>query len=102
MEQIKEDLYDEFCERKKKGDIIFNKFEREKRNRNAFLKAELNVGNKVLPEDKKVTEINYEKNNKKEDKKVNVENVIKKNEEKKIKNKKGKGKFVEFNINDYN
>ena len=102
LEQIKEDLYDEFCERKKKGDIIFNKFEREKRNRNAFLKAELNVGNKVLPEDKKVTEINYEKNNKKEDKKVNVENVIKKNEEKKIKNKKGKGKFVEFNINDYN
>ena len=112
LEQIKEDLYDEFCERKKEKDIKFNIFEKEKRNRRAFLKAELNVGNKVLPEDKKVTEINYEKNDKKEDKKVNVENIInpktkismssKKNEEKKIKNKKGKGKFVEFNINDYN
>ena len=105
MEQIKEDLYDEFCQRKKEENIIFNIFEREKRNRNAFLKAELNVGNKILSEDNKVTEINYEKNNKKE---VNSENIIKhkninnKNEEEKIKNKKGKGKFIEFNINDFN
>ena len=101
LEQIKEDLYDEFCQRKKEENIIFNKFEKEKRNRNAFLKAELNVGNKILPEDNKVTEINYEKNNKME---VNSENIIKpkninnKNEEEKIKNKKGKGKFIEFNI----
>ena len=105
LEQIKEDLYDVFCEREKGKDIIFNKFEREKRNRNAFLKAELNIGNKVLPEDKKVTEINYEKINKKEEKKVNEEYIINpknkisnKNEEKKNKNKKGKGKFVECNI----
>ena len=42
-----------------------DKFERERRNRQAYLKAELNMGNKTLPEDKKVTDIAFEKNKKK-------------------------------------
>ena len=124
LEQIDEDLYEDFCEREKKEDEILDKQERERRNRQAFLKAELNMGNKILPEDKKITETNYKK---KEDKKENNEpvnkpktkismllnNEIIENEESnnntnnphgkkgKGKKKKGKGQFVEFNIHDY-
>ena len=126
LEQIDEDLYDDFCEREKKEDVVLDKFEKERRNRKAFLRAELNMGNKVLPEDKKVTEIKYDKKkeDKKEDKKETEEpinkpktklgmllnNEIIENEENNNQNKKGKGKgkkkkgkgqFVEFNIHDY-
>ena len=66
LEQIDEDLYEDFCEREKKEDVILDKQERERRNRQAFLKAELNMGNKLLPGDKKITETNFKK---KEDKK---------------------------------
>ena len=131
LEQIDEDLYDDFCEREKKeDDVVLDKFEKERRNRKAFLKAELNMGSKVLPEDKKVTEMKYDKKkeDKKEDKKVDkkdteepvnkpktklgmlLDNEIIENEENNNQNKKGKGKgkkkkgkgqFVEFNIRDY-
>ena len=124
LEQIDEDLYDDFCEREKKeDDVVLDKFEKERRNRKAFLKAELNMGSKVLPEDKKVSETKYKKEDKKEDKKDNEEpvnkpktklgmlldNEIIENEESnqnkkgkgKGKKKKGKGQFVEFNIHDY-
>ena len=69
LEQIDEDLYEDFCEREKKENVVMDKFERERRNRQAFLKAELNMGNKALPEDKKVTDIAFEKNKKKAEKK---------------------------------
>ena len=127
LEQIDEDLYEEFCQRVKKENRILDKAERERRNRKAYLKAELNIGKKVLPEDKKVTEINYDKNkkeDKKEDKKEKEEHISKSktkkllnnelNDDKEnnnndnIQNKKGKGKkkkgkrqFVDFNIHDY-
>ena len=126
LEQIDEDLYEDFCEREKKEeDKILNKVERDRRNRAALLKAELNVGGKALPEDKKVTEVQYKKD-KKEDKKeekkdeapINkpktkismlLNNELIDNEEGnhnngkkgKGKKKKGKGQFVEFNIHDY-
>ena len=125
LEQIDEDLYEDFCEREKKDDIVLDESERERRNRKAFLKAELNMGNKVLPEDKKVTEAFKKKEEKKEDKKdeeqvkkpktkisMLLNNEIIENEEEthnnnnqnkkgKGKKKKGKGQFVEFNIHDY-
>ena len=126
LDQIDEDLYEDFCEREKKeDDKILNKTERDRRNRAALLKAELNVGGKALPEDKKVTEVQYKKD-KKEDKKeekkdeapINkpktkismlLNNELIDNEEGnhnngkkgKGKKKKGKGQFVEFNIHDY-
>ena len=127
LEQIDEDLYEEFCQREKKEKEIVDKAERERMNRKAYLKAELNIGKKVLPEDKKVTEINYD-NNKKEDKKEKEEKFVKpktklskllnnelNNDEEKINNdfiqnkkgkgkgkkKKGKGQFIDFNIHDY-
>ena len=125
MEQIDEDLYEDFCERKKEEEnVILDKYEKEKRNRAAYLKAEL-AGTKTLPEDKKVTEVNFGKNKKKEDKKdteppvnkpktkismllnnelyVDEETDKNKNAGKKGKGKKkkGKGQFVEFNIHDY-
>mgnify|MGYP002624696947 FL=1 len=123
LEQIDEDLYEDFCEREKKeDDKILNKVERDRRNRAALLKAELNVGSKALPEDKKVTEVQTKKN-KKEDKKENeapvnkpktkismlLNNELPDNEESnnnnakkgKGKKKKGKGQFVEFNIHDF-
>jgi hypothetical protein len=108
--------------KKKEDDKILNKQERDRRNRAALLKAELNVGSKALPEDKKVTEV-HNRNNKKEDKKDNeapvnkpktkismlLNNELPENEEGnhnnakkgKGKKKKGKGQFVEFNIHDY-
>ena len=131
LDQIDEDLYEDFCEREKKEDVILDKFEKERRNRKAFLKAELNIGNKLLPEDKNVSDA-YKKEDKKEEKredkkeekeKVNkpktklsmlLNNEIVENEEEnenddntkskkgKGRKKKGKGQFVEFNINDYN
>ena len=122
LEQIDEDLYEDFCEREKKeDDKILDKVERDRRNRAALLKAELNVGSKALPEDKKVTEV-HNKKDKKEDKKDEVpvnkpktkismllNNELVDNEESnnnngkkgKGKKKKGKGQFVEFNIHDY-
>ena len=122
LEQIDEDLYEDFCEREKKeDDKILDKVERDRRNRAALLKAELNVGSKALPEDKKVTEV-HNKKDKKEDKKDEVpvnkpktkismllNNELVDNEEGnnnngkkgKGKKKKGKGQFVEFNIHDY-
>ena len=125
LEQIDEDLYEDFCERKKEEEnVILDKYEKEKRNRAAYLKAEL-AGTKTLPEDKKVTEVNFGKNKKKEDKKdteppvnkpktkismllnnelyVDEETDKNKNAGKKGKGKKkkGKGQFVEFNIHDY-
>ena len=127
LEQIDEDLYEEFCQREKKEKEIVDKAERERMNRKAYLKAELNIGKKVLPEDKKVTDINYDKN-KNEDKKEKEEKFVKpktklskllnnelNNDEEKINNdfiqnkkgkgkgkkKKGKGQFIDFNIHDY-
>ena len=124
LDQIEEDLYEDFCQKIKKDDIIMNKEEKERRNRQAYLKAELNLGYKVLPEDKKINDINYKKKEEKnEDKKENNqpenkpktkinmllnneiiekgENDINHIQEKKGKRKKGKGQFIEFNIHDY-
>ena len=121
LEQIDEDLYKDFCERKKKEDVVLNKVEKEKRIRQAYLKAELNMGIKALPGDKKVSEIKFEKNkNKKEERKnsspinkpiikksISLNNEIIESEENKNQNKKGKGKnkkgkghFVDLNIRD--
>ena len=120
LEQINEDLYEDFCEREKEEEHkVLDKYERIKRNRQACLKAQLNMGIKMSKQDKKVSEIN--KNNKKEDKKEgeplinkpkskiskllnNDDTDIKENNnniDKKGKKKKGKGHFVDFNIRDF-
>ena len=125
FEQIDEDLYEDFVQREKKEDENNTKAERDKRQRQIQLKQELNLGPKILPEDKKVTEINFNKpkkqQEKKEDKKreeppVNkpktklemlLNNELDENKESnnnknnKTKGKKKKGKYVEFNINDF-
>ena len=79
LEQINEDLYEDFCERPKKEDVVMNKYEREKRNRQAFLRAELNMGIKEFLEDKRVTETKYEKKKTKEEKKENNSPISKPN-----------------------
>ena len=125
FEQIDEDLYEDFVQREKKEDENLGKAEKERRNRQAHLKQQLNTGLQLLPEDKKVTEVNYNKKNKnlqenKEDKKkeetpINkpkskismlLNNELDENKEstdKKVKNKgkKKKGKYIEFNMNDF-
>ena len=125
FEQIDEDLYEDFVQREAKVDEIIDKKEREKRFYQSQLKQELNFGFKLSPEDKKVTEVNFNKNikkhkEKKEDKKKeespinkqkskldmllhdeindNTENNNNKNNKKKGKKK---GKYVEFNISDF-
>ena len=129
FEQIDEDLYEDFCKREQKGDKNLTKAEIEQRKRQAYLRAELNIGGfKLTEEDKKVTEVDYSKLNKKkdqvkkEDKKkeeppVNkpksnlgklLDNELNENENKesnnkgnKGKKKKGKKKFVDFDINNF-
>ena len=134
LEQIDEDLYEDFCEREKKEEnVVLDKFERERRNKQARFKAELNMGVKISSEDKKVTEMYKNKKNedkkeddKKEDKKEEeppthkhktkismlLNNEIIVNEEShdksdkfgkkgKGKRKKGKGQFVDFNLNNF-
>ena len=125
FEQIDEDLYEDFVQREAKVNEIIDKKEREKRFYQSQLKQELNFGFKLSPEDKKVTEVNFNKNikkhkEKKEDKKKeespinkqkskldmllhdeindNTENNNNKNNKKKGKKK---GKYVEFNISDF-
>ena len=125
FEQIDEDLYEDFVQREAKVDEIIDKKERETRFYQSQLKQELNFGFKLSPEDKKVTEVNFNKNikkhkEKKEDKKKeespinkqkskldmllhdeindNTENNNNKNNKKKGKKK---GKYVEFNISDF-
>ena len=123
FEQIDEDLYEDFVQKEKKVEENMSKIERDKRNRHIQLKQELDMGPKLLPEDKKVTEMNFNKpkkqQEKKEDKKkeespknkpktkismlLNNELDEKKEDNKnnKTKGKKKKGKYVEFNINDF-
>ena len=125
FEQIDEDLYEDFVQREKKEDENISKVEKEKRQRQIQLKQELNLGPKLLPEDKKVTEVNFNKpkkqQEKKEDKKKEEPPVNKpktkldmllnneldeskesnNNKNNKTKGKKKKGKYVEFNINDF-
>ena len=125
FEQIDEDLYEDFVQREAKVNEIIDKKERETRFYQSQLKQELNFGFKLSPEDKKVTEVNFNKNikkhkEKKEDKKKeespinkqkskldmllhneindNTENNNNKNNKKKGKKK---GKYVEFNISDF-
>ena len=128
FEQIDEDLYEDFVQREAKVNEIIDKKERETRFYQSQLKQELNFGFKLSPEDKKVTEVNFNKNikkhkEKKEDKKKeespinkqkskldmllhdeindNTENNNNKNNKKKKKKGKKKGKYVEFNISDF-
>ena len=129
FEQVDEDLYEDFLEKEKKTNKKMDKFEIDRKNRQAFLKAELNVGEKnniLKTEDKKVTEINKEKEKvkEKEDEKeqrktktniyklLNNESINDEPENNnnnnnnyhkgKGKKKKGKANFVEFNIKDFN
>ena len=119
FEQIDEDLYEDFCKREQKGDKNLTKAEIEQRKRQAYLRAELNIGGfKLTEEDKKVTEVDYSKlNKKKEEPPVNkpkanlgklLDNELNENENKesnnkgnKGKKKKGKKKFVDFDINNF-
>ena len=126
FEQIDEDLYEDFVQREAKVDEIIDKKEREKRFYQSQLKQELNFGFKLSPEDKKVTEVNFNKNikkhkEKKEDKKKEESPINKQkskldmllhdeindntenNNNNKNNKKKGKkkGKYVEFNISDF-
>ena len=120
FEQIDEDLYEDFVQRETKEDEKTDKKEKEKRFLQSQLKKELNFGFKLYPEDKKVTEIDSNKNKKSKEKKEespsskqkskldmllndefdeNKESNNKNNNKKK--GKKKKGKYVEFNINDF-
>ena len=121
LEQINEDLYEDFCERKneKEEHKVMDGCEIIKRKRQACLMAQLNMGVKMSKQDKKVNEINN--NKKKEDKKEgepsinkpkskiskllnndDIENKEKNNNiVKKGKKKKIKGHFVDFNIRDF-
>ena len=121
LEQINEDLYEDFCERKNKKEEhkVMDRYEIIKRKRQACLMAQLNMGVKMSKQDKKVNETNY--NKKKEDKnegepsinkpKSKISNLLNnddiENKEKnnnigkKGKKKKIKGHFVDFNIRDF-
>ena len=121
LEQINEDLYEDFCERKNKKEEhkVMDRYEIIKRKRQACLMTQLNMGVKMSKQDKKVNETNY--NKKKEDKKEgepsinkpkskisnllnndDIENKEKNNNiGKKGKKKKIKGHFVDFNIRDF-
>ena len=120
FEQIDEDLYEDFVQRETKEDEKTDKKEKEKRFLQSQLKKELNFGFKLYPEDKKVTEVDSNKNKKSKEKKEespsskqkskldmllndefdeNKESNNKNNNKKK--GKKKKGKYVEFNINDF-
>ena len=130
FEQIDEDLYEDFLQKEKKKEENMSEKEKERRKRQAHLKYELSKNIEMTPEDKKVTEVNYNKKNKnqekKEDKKESKKESRKKEEspinkpksniakllsdeldEKKEKDnnkkkgKKKKGKYVDFNINDF-
>ena len=123
LDQIEEDLYGDFCQREKKEDEYLDKHSKIRRNRQAFLKAQLNMGYKILPEDKKINEVYKKKEDKKEeDKKENdiqinkpktnilINNEINEDKESnninqgkkgKGKKKKGKGQFIEFDIHNY-
>ena len=122
LEQIDDDLYEDFVERKKKEEENLSKEEKDKRKRQMKLKSELNVGIKLSPEDKKVTEVSFNKkqknqqNEKEEQKKEEspknkpkskidmlLNNELDENKESnnKKKGKKKKGKYVDFNIKDF-
>ena len=125
LDQIDEDLYGDFCQRSKKEDEYLDKHCKIRRNRQVFLKAQFNMGYKILPEDKKINEVYKKKEDKKEeDKKENDEqknkpktnilinneinedkesnnNNINQGKKGKGKKKKGKGQFIEFDIHNY-
>ena len=124
FEQIDEDLYEDFVQREEKLDENMSKEERDKRNRHIQLKQELDKGLKLLPEDKKVTEVNFNKPKKQQEKQENkkkeespknkpktkismlLNNELDeykedKNKNNKTKGKRKKGKYVDFNIHDF-
>ena len=123
LEQIDEDLYEDFVQRKKKEEENLSQLEKDKRKRQMQLKSQLNVGVHLSSEDKKVTEVSFNKkeknqqHDKKEEQKKeesnknkpksNLEmllnNEIDENKESnnKKKGKKKKGKYVDFNIKDF-
>lgn len=128
LEQVDEDLYEDFCEREPQEDekIVNSKEKSEQEKRNRLLKAQLGVGGKdniLKSQDKKVTEVKFDedkpKGNKDKEKDEEEEyyhpktklsmllnnELPEKNENNdmqgKGKKKKGKKKFVEFNIHDF-
>ena len=123
FEQIDDDLYEDFVERKKKEEENLSKAEKDKKKRQMQLKSELNMGITLSAEDKKVTEVNFNKkpknqqhekkeDNKKEETPKNkpiskldmlLNNELDDNKESnnKKKGKKKKGKYVDFNIKDF-
>ena len=123
FEQIDDDLYEDFVERKKKEEENLSKAEKDKKKRQMQLKSELNMGITLSAEDKKVTEVSFNKNpknqqhekkedNKKEETPKNkpiskldmlLNNELDDNKESnnKKKGKKKKGKYVDFNIKDF-
>ena len=123
FEQIDDDLYEDFVERKKKEEENLSKAEKDKKKRQMQLKSELNMGITLSAEDKKVTEVSFNKKQKnqqheqKEDKKkeespknkpiskldmlLNNELDDNKESNNKKKGKKKKGKYVDFNIKDF-
>ena len=122
LEQIDDDLYEDFVERKKKEEGNLSKEEKDKRKWQMKLKSELNMGIKLSPEDKKVTEVSFNKKQKNEQKEKEeqkkeespknkpkskidmlLNNELDENKESnnKKKGKKKKGKYVDFNIKDF-
>ena len=123
FEQIDDDLYEDFVERKKKEEENLSKAEKDKKKRQMQLKSELNMGITLSAEDKKVTEVSFNKkpknqqhekkeDNKKEETPKNkpiskldmlLNNELDDNKESnnKKKGKKKKGKYVDFNIKDF-
>ena len=123
FEQIDDDLYEDFVERKKNEEENLSKAEKDKKKRQMQLKSELNMGITLSAEDKKVTEVSFNKkpknqqhekkeDNKKEETPKNkpiskldmlLNNELDDNKESnnKKKGKKKKGKYVDFNIKDF-
>ena len=107
---------------KKKEEGNLSKEEKDKRKWQMKLKSELNMGIKLSPEDKKVTEVSFNKKQKNEQKEKEeqkkeespknkpkskidmlLNNELDENKESnnKKKGKKKKGKYVDFNIKDF-
>ena len=122
IEQIDEDLYEDFCTRVKKAKkIVLNKYERERKCRQEFFMEQLKNSNKTTHEDKKVNEDNHNSINEEKEEEQSIINKPKSNinislndevdnnginninsgKKGKGKKKKGKGQFIEFNIRDY-
>ena len=122
IEQIDEDLYEDFCNRVKKAKkIVLNKYERERKCRQEFFMEQLKNSNKTKHEDEKVNEENHNSINEEKEEEGSIINKPKSNinislndevdnnginninsgKKGKGKKKKGKGQFIEFNIRDY-